>query len=630
MKKNKFIYITFFSVILLVISISIGYSVFYKNLSVENIGLQVRLAKDIRITGISVDASTFPSDGVSMGEDYSVSRIMANISLPEETSTITYKIQVTNFGNMEVGIYNITGLPDNLTYSLSDYSLKEVICDQENNCKLGVIKEFLLTIKYNQELYDKNLTEYNLDVNFEFRIMHNITYENIVNNNYPSYVMDGDTLNIEFKNSIPDSINIVNSDNSYIYSNRVLTIPNVTSNLTIDGFYIELNINDDKLVPVYYNGNDWIVADTETKWYSYVNQEWANAVVLNNSVSKSVGDTLDISSDVRAMFVWIPRYEYKISDDTNEVLVKFISSSQTTADNGYIIPPAFTFGTQILEGFWAGKFETSTDTTNSCYSSVLATYCNNTSLNINVLPNVKSLREQTISTQFTLARNFETNVGFSNLNSHMMKNIEWAAVAYLSQSVYGKFGNLNYSDVNKEIYVNNDTELYTGRSSGSPSYVDSDDKSYSYDYGIENGIFVSEENGIGASTTGNITGIYDMNGGAFEYMMGYLTTASSTFGATSIYDYADFTSAPESKYYDNYTSTAYSTACSGSTCYGHAFGETAGWYNDTASFLTKTDPWVMRSGAFDNDASGGIFYYSGTLGYSGSYATFRLSLTPTS
>ena len=36
----------------------------------------------------------------------------------------------------------------------------------------------------------------------------------------------------------------------------------------------------------------------------------------------------------------------------------------------------------------------------------------------------------------------------------MSKNSEWGAVAYLSKSIYGKQGNLNYIGSNKEIYQN--------------------------------------------------------------------------------------------------------------------------------------------------------------------------------
>ena len=39
-----------------------------------------------------------------------------------------------------------------------------------------------------------------------------------------------------------------------------------------------------------------------------------------------------------------------------------------------------------------------------------------------------------------------------------------------------------------------------------------------------------------------------MSGGAWELTMGYLTTASTTWGATSSSNYAGFTEAPASKY----------------------------------------------------------------------------------
>ena len=42
----------------------------------------------------------------------------------------------------------------------------------------------------------------------------------------------------------------------------------------------------------------------------------------------------------------------------------------------------------------------------------------------------------------------------SALNSHMMKNDEWGAVAYLSKSKYGK--------QNEEVWINNSSSYITG------------------------------------------------------------------------------------------------------------------------------------------------------------------------
>ncbi len=96
--------------------------------------------------------------------------------------------------------------------------------------------------------------------------------------------------------------------------------------------------------------------------------------------------------------------------------------------------------------------------------------------------------------------------GFGNiLESRAMKNSEWAAVAYLSQSKYGKLGNKDYSGTNKEIYQNKSDQFITGCSYGAPSNGNTDfGCQYTYDI---------KGSGTGASTTGTIYGIYDMSGG---------------------------------------------------------------------------------------------------------------------
>lgn len=52
--------------------------------------------------------------------------------------------------------------------------------------------------------------------------------------------------------------------------------------------------------------------------------------------------------------------------------------------------------------------------------------------------------------------------GFSTaMNSHAMRNDEWGAVAYLSQSAYGKLGNVNFIGADKEIYQNKSNSFIT-------------------------------------------------------------------------------------------------------------------------------------------------------------------------
>ena len=92
--------------------------------------------------------------------------------------------------------------------------------------------------------------------------------------------------------------------------------------------------------------------------------------------------------------------------------------------------------------------------------------------------------------------------GFSTTDeTHMMKNMEWGAVTYLSHSKYG---------INKEIAINSANTKTTGCGPQSEGSTSSGATCNGYTTTL----------GQSASTTGNVSGVYDMSGGAWEYMMG--------------------------------------------------------------------------------------------------------------
>ena len=394
---------------------------------------------------------------------------------------------------------------------------------------------------------------------------------------------------------------------------KATTSPSSPSGTT--GATVELSTG---LTPVVYSDSNWKVADTKQKWYDYNNQEWANAVILKNGVTKAVGDTIDVSSEVQGMFVWIPRYEYKIEGQygthTNgtagtkelpgEIKVNFISKETTTASSGYHIHPAFTFGTEQLSGIWVGKFETSTERTSECYTSSNDTNCDNANQVPYIIPNVNSLKYQKVANQFTTAQKFNTYLNNSSLDAHMAKNSEWGAAAYLSQSKYGRYGNILYLGADKEIMVNNSPFYITGCGMDSSSSCNV--------YTTAKGQF--------ASTTGNITGIYDMSGGSNEYVMGVYNKTSERSGfSTSTW--------PDIKYYDNYTTTDVTTACNGGICYGHALSETREWYEDKYYFFNPSYMWIKRGGNYNFQATAGIFYYYTDFGDANSFNSFRVVIT---
>ena len=413
----------------------------------------------------------------------------------------------------------------------------------------------------------------------------------------------------------------------------------------LNGGYPQL---DDGMIPVVFDTSNGTaiktVSSTDSSWYNYNNKEWANVVLVNETSRSKYLNTTGVTvseSDILAYYVWIPRYKYKIwSVDNNnkkgkeqEIDIVFenktTSKSLGTAVGEYRTHPAFTFGSDELNGIWVGKFETT-----------------GTSSTPTVKPDVISLQSQNVSTQFATAQKLgEPTYGVSsNIDAHMMKNSEWGAVAYLSHSKYG---------ANREIYINNSSSYYTGRSGGNVGgstaintvYPDQTSTTQYNSYGFYtwDGFLLNYNTNTKSSTrdltkvgstTGNITGVYDMSGGAWEKVMGWYSGASDTFGATSSSNYAGFTSAPDSKYWDEYTTTnaLYTTtnaltACNGGICYGHALSETNGWYSDYADVVRASGPWFTRGGLSSYDAAAGAFGFGWISGSAGGGYGFRSVLS---
>ena len=422
----------------------------------------------------------------------------------------------------------------------------------------------------------------------------------------------------------------------------------------------------DGLIPVVYDGTNWVSADTSSDWYAYGDQRWANAVTTTatNRAKYQIPGTVIPISDINTMWVWIPRYEYKFSNMADQyaggtaeqpgaIGINFIAEDVTTPSDAanYKVHPAFTFGTDQLAGIWVGKFETGNQTACTATGTVAGTACDLTTLGVQVKPNVPSWRGIRVSTAFTVSREMSNSGNVYGLNSattdsHMMKNTEWGAVAYLSQSIYGKYANSAYSGANKEVYINNywnNNETLTGCSAGAPSTGSATSCAYTYE---------KSTGGTGASTTGNIYGVYDMSGGAYEYVMGNMKANGNTqqqsgyqnsnnynSGFTGInYDGTQVSGRayPAAKYYDTYN---YSTSNSdhstryipGDATYevSQGDGKTNGWYSDYAYFVSTYYPWFYRGGNYSHTTDAGVFSFSRDVGGANVNSSFRLVLSVT-
>ena len=341
-------------------------------------------------------------------------------------------------------------------------------------------------------------------------------------------------------------------------------------------------------------------ADIYSEWYNYTNKTWANAVLLNGNDTYKVGDTIE-ENNIKAYYVWIPRYKYQIfydgvNDTTKQLINIEFEDKNTTKSNGttkdsWLTHPAFTFGDYELNGIWVGKFELTGDTTNPT-----------------IKPNVESLRNQNVSTLFATTQKLSTN-------SSMLKNMEWGAIAYLTTSIYGQ--GLT------EVRINNSSTYITGCAATSEN-----GSAYT---GCENAYNTTI--GYLASITGNISGIYDMSGGAWEYVMGVMedslnsnvpasgANAKSNSGFTGKNLGDNTTTAgvafPESKYYDIYK---YGTTFNDVPAYsryhlGDATTETKDWNSDISSFIFSTFPFFRRGLDYSGSNGAGIFAISHENGY---------------
>jgi len=135
-----------------------------------------------------------------------------------------------------------------------------------------------------------------------------------------------------------------------------------------------------------------------------------------------------------------------------------------------------------------------------------------------------------------------------------------------------------------------------------------------------------------ASTTGNIYGVYDMSGGAWEYTMANIV---SDDGTTMIPDSSGYTTStyPNSKYYDKYSFSIKNTSRMRSK-FGdgikEVYNSSKGWYGDNSYLASSSGSWFDRSGCYSSGAYVGAFYSDSNFGNADSNYSSRIIITPQS
>ena len=408
-------------------------------------------------------------------------------------------------------------------------------------------------------------------------------------------------------------------------------------------------------------------------WYNYEQKQWANMQTEDGS-----------------MWVWIPRFAYKINNSNQTVDVKFLigtsdnyyisdteigtAKRQKTVDEvidttqGYTVHPAFTNESSIgfknggwdkeLPGIWVAKFEAGYVNkelekdqikASSVYYSQTYVLGNQAEIgtgkdkNIdarNYLDGVYGAKKTAIkypvfkgstseiprysmnyinhNDAFNISRTLiEANnpYGLSGrTDSHLMKNSEWGATAYLGKSQYG-LNNVVIEINNKNTY-NDPTSVYA-----QPGY-DSTGK-----------VWNEFETTKSASSSGTIYGVFDMAGGVWERTASYINKKSGNldnFGS-------DFTKNGSTKYATVYpfdiikdkseiddNDKSQANYLKNKEIYGDGIRETSlegfgttSWNNDYSCFPAFYNPFFIRGGAFENNYYAGLFAFHRS--YGGSY-----------
>ena len=454
--------------------------------------------------------------------------------------------------------------------------------------------------------------------------------------------------------------------------------------LTDESFPLEVTVDEIKvIIKKDGNGNystsfgddenlaqaptSWVkTTKTDSNWYSY-NGDTVNAPKLVGKMTP-IKYNLDLPSGANktnkwanaitadgSMWVWIPRYAYKITyyTDSNytttsttktqygKIDVAFVKyengqntflnstdsgtittdpTSQGAGTTNWLVHPAFVNNVNNggwdseLSGIWVGKFETTGAKTTDSEGNV-------TKVTISVLPGKSALTQMKIKDEYKYAKlaTFGENISAQTLGSHMAKNSEWGVIVYLAYSKYGTNG--------KDV-KNNGFDSTGGTTTQKSIYHSQYEQ----------------------STTNNPYGVYDLRGCSSEDVASYVNYEKSHSdlsdnGGTELGDLYESGEerATSTKYKTVYTASGTSESDSYNLALskkGDAIFETStttsaftSWNNGTGNivpsyFLYDYNIFFIRGGD-STDSYSGMFYFSGSNG--GNYSaktSFRMVLCP--
>ena len=452
----------------------------------------------------------------------------------------------------------------------------------------------------------------------------------------------------------------------------------------------------------------------DTEWYNYENKKWANAKTEDGS-----------------MWVWIPRYAYRIHKENGVETQKFdivflvgltdnyydengklqtaqrqTSENQTIVTNGdaYTVHPAFTNESSInyanggwdkeLAGIWVAKFEAGYASGNNkaTVKASSVNYSQDTSWVAKVEAGTSSDSTQparnwldgkygstTTAIKYPTFQGLTYSMNYTNHNdayriskvltesgniyglnssstdSHLIKNSEWGAVSYLSQSKYGLDGT---NIVINNVYLNNTTKsvyAVTGCAGATANANAVSTTIGALNNRTQSSVYVwTQKNGTTASSTGTIYGIYDMSGGTWERTASIVNNGNSNLTTYGSQIKADLNNGVSTKYITVYPhdSSKDNTSISNTDAnintasqanyvkntkiYGDGIRETStagtgttSWNSDSSYFAGLYGPFFVRGGLYGNTSGAGLFCFirpTGSSIYGNGFRSVLVSL----
>ena len=425
--------------------------------------------------------------------------------------------------------------------------------------------------------------------------------------------------------------------------------------------------------------------DNQDNWYDYSasKREWANAVTKDSSGNVTGYwiwipryaykiETNRYTNTVGKISVKFLQGTTNKDESNAEISTAYPETTGATM-SAYVVHPSFINGTlnhymngewdKEISGYWVAKypagFQANTITNNNgtlsttiSNSSDTVVYSNKnyTSYHANMTTNALSQNltssgyasqklsypvfkpltyaYNNISTgdTYTISKEIASASSFYGLNStktdsHQMKNSEWGAVAYLTQSSYGRNG----TEISLNNYYTTESSPWRTAITGMCTNGISGDKTTTLGNAYNTAI------GVKGSSTANITGIYDLNGCVWERTTAYISNGNaslSTYGNsytnttanTNGYQTLSTKWATVYPYNSSDSNTNNYNSYSGKKSTTYGFGdavletsttgsESTSWNGDYSSFPYTYRPFLLRSGDYSHSSRAGSFAF---------------------